>query len=364
MSSDTSALDLVVVHAPGTAAHDVLTGVWCGVPELTDELPERADLILSACRRAGARLVEADDVGLEPVLRVHDDRMVDVLATAHDRWVADGHLEVPGNPYVIPYYFPAVGSGPGADRGRAATKIRAEIGRYALDTLTPIGAGTWGGALAAVNAAVTAARLVSDGGSPAVYAVCRPPGHHAGPAFFGGSCYLNNAAIAAADLRIRGCERVAIVDIDAHHGNGTQAIFWNDPAVLYASVHADPAAGCFPHVVGYADEVDDCETNMNVPLPAGTGDAPWVDAVRSLCAVVGQFSPDVLVVSLGVDPAVEDPNAPLMVTSSGFAVAGAALAELGLPTVLVQEGGYVPETLARHTLAVLTPFGGRGIRSG
>ena len=149
---------------------------------------------------------------------------------------------------------------------------------------------------------------------PAAYAICRPPGHHAGPAFFGGSCYLNNAAVAAARLRRGGVDRVAIVDIDAHHGNGTQACWWDDPAVLYASLHVDPGAGWFPHTVGYADEVDATRTNCNLPLAPGTADAGWLAALEQLATVVERFGPDAVVVSLGVDAAVEDPNSPLEVT--------------------------------------------------
>ncbi len=180
-----------------------------------------------------------------------------------------------------PYWFPAVAGPRGGDPDRPAATIRAELGRYAMDTMTPIGAGTWAGAKAASDAAATAADLVL-GGARAAYAICRPPGHHAGPAFFGGSCYLNNAAVAAAALRAGGATRVVVLDIDAHHGNGTQACFWDDPSVLYASLHVDPGAGWFPHTVGYADEVDACGTNRNVPLPPGTGDAGWLDALDDL----------------------------------------------------------------------------------
>jgi acetoin utilization deacetylase AcuC-like enzyme len=221
-----------------------------------------------------------------------------------------------------------------------------------MDTMTPIGEGTWAGAKAAADAAVGAADHVFDG-VPAAYAICRPPGHHAGPAFFGGSCYINNSAVAAARLRARGVTKVAVVDVDAHHGNGTQACFWDDPAVLYASLHVDPGAGWFPHTVGYADEVDATGTNRNVPLPPGTDDAGWLSALEELCALVERFGADAVVVSLGVDAAAEDPNSPLDVTTEGFAAAGGLIGSLRRPTVLVHEGGYVPETLGPHTVAFL-----------
>jgi acetoin utilization deacetylase AcuC-like enzyme len=350
-------LDVVppVVYAPATARHDVHTGVWCGVTVDADELPARADVLLAGCVAAGSTAHEAPNHGLGPLLAVHDQRFLDVLATAHDRWVADGHLDDPGAPYVTAYVFPAVAGRHGGSASRPAATIRAEIGRYAMDTMTAIGEGTWRGAQAAAHAAVSAADLVADGAG-AAYAITRPPGHHAGRDFFGGSCYLNNAAIAAARLQRRGSERVAIVDIDAHHGNGTQAIFWDDPSVLYASLHVDPGAGWFPHTVGYADELDATDTNTNVPLPPGTDDAGWLAALDGLCAVVLRFAPDALVVSLGVDAAAEDENSPLLVSDRGFTGAGERLAALDRPTVLIQEGGYVLATLGRHVLAVLAAF--------
>ena len=199
--------------------------------------------------------------------------------------------------------------------------------------------------------------ISSPTGAGVAYAVCRPPGHHAGPAFFGGSCYLNNAAVAAAQLRANGLERVAIVDIDAHHGNGTQAIFWNDPAVFYGSVHVDPAAGWFPHTVGHADEIDDTSTNRNVPrrprhrrrrlvgTPARRCWKTWRDSspMRWSCRSVSMLRAD-------------DPNSPLLVTHAGFSAVGRLIAGLDRATVLVQEGGYVLQTLAGLTLLVLEGF--------
>ena len=344
-----------VVVAPDHVHHDVATGLWCGVTEATDEVPARAEIIATACAAAGAPMVEATDHGLAALARVHDERYLEVLESAHRRWVADGHLVTPGAPYVTPYFFPRVAGDRGGDRERGAATIRAEIGFYAMDTMTCIGEGTWTGAKAASDAAATAADLVVDGGR-AAYAICRPPGHHAGRAFFGGSCYLNNAAVAAAVLRASGVSRVAIVDIDAHHGNGTQAIFWNDPAVLYASVHIDPAAGWFPHTVGHADEVDETATNRNLPVPARAADTTWLGACSDLIGVVSAFQPDAVVVSLGVDAAADDPNSPLLVTDAGFRAAGRLIAGIDRPTVFVHEGGYVLATLAEHTLAVLHGF--------
>ena len=187
----------------------------------------------------------------------------------------------------------------------------------------------------------------------------RPPGHHAGPAFYGGSCYFNNAAAAAQRLRDGGVERVAIVDIDAHQGNGTQEIFWERADVLYASVHVDPAAGWFPHLVGHAHEIgggDGEGATVNEPIPPGSGDEPWLAALGRLCESVRRHAPDAVVVSLGVDAAVDDPAAPLLVTADGFGAAGGALGALGVPTVFVQEGGYDLPRLGPLVLAVLEGF--------
>jgi acetoin utilization deacetylase AcuC-like enzyme len=348
-------LTMPVVVAPDHVHHDVATGLWCGVTEATDEVPARVEILATACAAAGAPMVAAIDHGLTALARVHDQRFLEVLESAHRRWVADGHLVTPGSPYVTPYFFPGVAGERGGDPRRGAATIRAEIGFYAMDTMTCIGEGTWIGAKAASDAAATAADLVA-GGARAAYAVCRPPGHHAGRAFFGGSCYLNNAAVAAATLRAGGMSRVAVVDIDAHHGNGTQAIFWNDPAVFYGSVHIDPAAGWFPHTVGHADEVDDCATNRNIPLPPRAADTTWLAALSDLVGFVGDFEPEAIVVSLGVDAAADDPNSPLLVSDAGFHAAGRLIGGLDRPTVFIHEGGYVLGTLAEHTLAVLRGF--------
>ena len=197
-----------------------------------------------------------------------------------------------------------------------------------------------------------------DAGAPAAYALCRPPGHHATRTAFGGSCYLNNAAAAAARLRDGAGGAVAVIDIDAHHGNGTQSIFYDEPGVLVGSVHVDPGAGWFPHFLGFADETGagDAEgANRNVPLPPGSGDDVWLEAIAGLGAWVER---DVggLVVALGVDAAGGDPESPLQVTAEGFRRAGRALGALGLPTVFVQEGGYDLEAIGPLVYEVLAGF--------
>jgi acetoin utilization deacetylase AcuC-like enzyme len=206
---------------------------------------------------------------------------------------------------------------------------------------------------AAFDSAVTAAGLVLAG-ARAAYACTRPPGHHVTRTCFGGSCYLNNTAAAAARLRAGGHERVAVIDVDAHHGNGTQAIFWDDASVLTGSVHVDPAAGWFPHYLGFEDERGADDSNRNVTMPPASGDEPWVTAVSGLADWAREKSAGALVVALGVDAAGGDPESPLDVTADGFREAGRALGALGLPTVVVQEGGYDLGTLGELVLEALT----------
>ncbi|MGA9746728.1 MAG: hypothetical protein WBQ50_04655, partial [Nocardioides sp.] len=178
---------------------------------------------------------------------------------------------------------------------------------------------------------------------------------------YGGSCYLNNAAVAAQALREAGHERVAVVDLDAHQGNGTASIFWERGDVLYASVHVDPAAGWFPHYCGHADETGGGAgegATLNVPVPEGTGDEPWVAGVQRLVDRVADHGATALVVSLGVDAAVDDPESPLRVTAAGYRQAGSLLGGLGLPSVAVQEGGYHLPSLGSLVSAYLDGHGG------
>jgi acetoin utilization deacetylase AcuC-like enzyme len=346
-----------VVWSPRHRGHAPNGGYWLGVRLPGDEEPERGDLLRHDLLAAGAHVIEPDDLGLGPVLAVHDAEFVDCLRRAHPAWLAAGHDVEPGQTEVVPYVFavPAFAARHRPEH-RPAT-MRAEIGLYATDTMTLLSEGTFEAACSAVHAAVTAADLVL-GGERAAYAAVRPPGHHAGPAFFGGSCYFNNAAAAAERLRATHA-RVAVVDIDAHHGNGTQEIFWARPDVLYASVHVDPAAGWYPHFVGHADETgggDGAGANLNVPVPPESGDGVWLAALDRVVEAVREHGSTALVVSLGVDAAADDPESPLRVTAAGFRAAGRRLGALAMPTVLVQEGGYDLPRLVPLVLEVISGF--------
>ncbi|MGL5827303.1 MAG: histone deacetylase family protein [Nocardioides sp.] len=328
-----------VVWSAETRLHDPGFEVWVGVPTAGTETADRVDAILgSLSRHSLVATVGHDDTVLTSV---HERAFLDFLASAHQRWMAGPYVELVGQDRVVPYLFstPALVQGMSP---RQPTATHALVGEYCYDTMTLVGPGTWRAARAAVDCALTAADLVVAG-APAAYALCRPPGHHATRSGYGGSCYLNNAAVAATALRAAGHHRVAVLDLDAHHGNGTQAIFWNDPSVLYGSVHVDPGAGWFPHVFGHADEVGApaaAGANLNLPMPEGADDQPWLVAVERLADWVSAAGCTAVVVSLGVDAAAEDPESPLMVTHDGYRSAGNLLGGLGMSSVIVQEGGY------------------------
>jgi acetoin utilization deacetylase AcuC-like enzyme len=325
-----------VVWSDRCLLHEPAAEIWVGTPTPAAETPARARAILEAL---DARVVEAEPHDDDALLAVHDEALLAYLAAAWDAWQA---AELP-HEQVVPYVFAHRGLGV----RRMPVAVSALAGWFAYDTMTLVGEGTWEAARAAADAALTAADLVL-GGEPVAYACTRPPGHHVTRSAYGGSCYLNNAAIAAAALA-ETAPPVAVLDVDAHHGNGTQQIFLGRDDVRTGSVHVDPEAGWFPHFLGFADESD--ETNLNLPLAPGAGDGRWLEAVAELVGWArGAAS---VVVALGVDAAAGDPESPLQVTADAFRQAGRMLGSLRLPTVVVQEGGYDLDTigeLVRETL--------------
>ncbi len=302
-----------------------------GYPYATEEVPARAEIILNAI--ATARLgpvTEPADHGLEPILAVHDAGFVDFLRTVyaeHTAYCKDGTP-------VFTYSFATRHS------GRKPKSFLGLMGYYAFGWGTPILEGTWEAAYWSAQCALSAADLVRAG-EQAVYALCRPPGHHAAADLYGGFCYLNNAAIAARHLQPSG--RVAILDIDYHHGNGTQAIFYSDPSVLFCSLHAHPDDD-YPYYWGEADECGEgagVGYNRNWPLPQGTDDARYLITLDAALAAIREFVPGHLVVSAGFDTVAGDPVGGFHVTTEGLHEIGRRIAGLGLPTVIVQEGGYL-----------------------
>jgi acetoin utilization deacetylase AcuC-like enzyme len=324
-----------VVWSDRCLLHDPAAEIWVGTPTPATEIPARATAIRDAL---DARVVDAQPHDDAALLAVHDEALLAYLASAWDEW---NGAELPQE-QVVPYVF--AHRELGARREPAA--VWARPGWFAYDTMTLVGPGTWEAARAAADAALTAVDLVLAG-EPAAYACTRPPGHHVTRSAYGGSCYLNNTAIAAAALAAAG--PVAVLDVDAHHGNGTQEIFRRHADIRTGSVHVDPGAGWFPHFLGFADESDD--SNLNLPLAPGSGDGPWLEAVAKL--VGWAHGAAGLVVALGVDAAAGDPESPLEVSGAAFREAGRLLGSLGVPAVVVQEGGYDLTTigaLVRETL--------------
>jgi acetoin utilization deacetylase AcuC-like enzyme len=348
MSSDMLAMP--VVWDERCRLHDPAGEIFVGVRTPGTETLDRLDAIVDAL--GDARLTAAEPHDDELLLAVHDAALVEFLASAWETWDASRVREDPGQDRVVPYVFAHVGLA--AQPLAVPTAVWARTGYFAYDTMTLIGPGTWPAVRAAIDVVLTAVDLVVAG-APHAYACCRPPGHHACRSCFGGSCYLNNSAVAAEALAQRGV-KVAVVDIDAHHGNGTQELFWGRADVLVASVHVDPGAGWFPHFLGFADETGGGAgegATMNVTVQPGSGDDVWLDAVRRVARWARDGGAKALVVPLGVDAAAGDPESPLRVTPSGFREAGRVLGELGLPTVLVQEGGYDLATLGPLVREVL-----------
>ena len=338
-----------LVVDPATLLHDVRHEVWVGREIPAAEVPARVDVVRDRLRADGWRELSADDPDPDAerrLGRVHDPGLLRFLATAHARWLEGPYVAEVGQDRVVPYLFATPAMSEGLPWS-VPVSVHAEAGRYAYDTMTLVGEGTWEAVRAAVACADTAARLVAEG-EPLAFALSRPPGHHATRSGYGGSCYLNNAAVAAQVLRDGGRRRVAVLDVDAHQGNGTASIFYDRADVLYGSVHVDPAAGWFPHVVGHAHETGagaGAGATRNVPLAPGAGDEQWTAAVADLVSWIGDAGCDGLVVSLGVDAAADDPESPLQVTEAGYREAGRLAATLGVGTVCVLEGGYHLPTL-------------------
>ena len=298
------------------------------------EVPERAAALEAALHRMGLAPATPQPLAPGALAAVHRADYIDFLATAAAEWakLPDPGPEAVANIHPVPEMV--------ANGGRTGANIIARTGRYTADTGCPIGPGSWAAIQGAAACALAAAAEAAKGG--VAYALCRPPGHHAYAGRAGGHCYVNNAALAAQHLRDAGAARVAILDIDSHHGNGTQGIFWERGDVLTISIHGDPD-NYYPWFVGRTHErgagAGDGR-NMNMPLPFGTPDEGWLDALRYALAPIRDFKADALVVALGFDASKDEPLYALAVTEDGFARAGQMIGALGLPTAITQEGGY------------------------
>ena len=336
------------VHHPDAALHRPASYFNKGLLRALPEKPERVGALASLIEKRGETLIRPDDYGSAPRAAVHTPAYLAFLETAHARWVARGDM----GDVVLP----------NVHRMQAApnypTCIVGQAGWHMYDTACPIGAETWTATCAATNAAIHAAKLVATGEDSAAYALCRPPGHHAGHAFYGGYCFLNNAAVAAQSLRDGGAARVAVLDVDYHHGNGTQEIFWERGDVLFVSIHADPLDE-FPYFCGHADETGTGAgegANLNLTLPWGTDWAGYAQALAAAADRIREFGADALVLSLGADTYGGDPISRFRLLSEDFLRMGAAIAGIGLPTLFVMEGGYAVDDLGVNVANVLTGF--------
>jgi acetoin utilization deacetylase AcuC-like enzyme len=334
------------IYDAAHSEHDPQFFLQRGQVRRTTEVPERADRLLAGLKSGRHNIQSPERFGLGPVAAIHTPEYLAFMSEAYDAWKALGDSGAEIIPNIHPSRYPP--TYPASIVGRA--------GWHMADTACPIGPGTWKAAQLAADVALTATELVI-GGERAAYALCRPPGHHCYADMAGGFCFLNNAAIAAQRLRAKH-DRVAILDVDVHHGNGTQGIFYHRGDVLTVSIHADPH-GLYPFFWGHAHERgtgagEGC--NFNLPLAHASGDDAFLDAVAKAAERIRLFSCGAVVLALGLDASEADPYKALAVTTQGFERIGAAVARIGLPAVIVQEGGYLSPILGDNLAATLRGF--------
>ncbi|MET1076926.1 MAG: histone deacetylase family protein [Pseudomonas sp.] len=314
------------------------------------EMPARADHVLQRVRERALGEVRAPlDFGRSALLRIHPEPYLDFIANAWSRWAAQGNRAD-----LLPSVWPARGL-----RGICPEDLLGAHGYYSFDSFAPITAGTWQAVYSAAQVALSAQQQLAQGAS-AAFALCRPPGHHAGADVMGGYCYLNNAAISAQACLDQGAKRVAILDVDYHHGNGTQAIFYARDDVLVTSLHGDPRAE-YPYFLGYADETGEGPGqgyNLNLPLPAGSAWDAWSAALETACQRIAAYGAEVIVVSLGVDTYKDDPISRFKLDSPDYLRMGERIARLGTPTLFVMEGGYAVAQIGINAVNVLEGFQG------
>ncbi len=337
-------VEIVVNHAHG--GHHPGAFVSRGRLVESPEKPERAARMLAALQAAGYPELPLRDFGRGPIAAVHSPDYLSFLETGYDAWQGlDG-----AGAEVVPNVHP------GRHFVGRPDHIVGLAGYHMADTAAPLGAGTWAAAYASAQTALTVADMVHQG-ARAAYALCRPPGHHASADMAGGFCYLNNVAVAA-DYLCRLTGRVAILDLDVHHGNGTQAIFYQRPDVLFVSLHGDPAQ-FYPYFAGYGHERGAGAGrgyNHNFPLPPETGDDGFLAALAPALALLSGFAPEMLLISLGLDAQANDPLGILKISTQGFHRIGAAVGALALPSAIIQEGGYLCPELGANLLAFLSGF--------
>ncbi|WCM91060.1 histone deacetylase family protein [Acidovorax sp. NCPPB 2350] len=343
---------MIVFHNPLHRSHAPAHEFFRGERVPCFEKPDRADYVEARLKQQGHDLRDPDVDSAPLLARVHAPRYLSFLQSAWQQWVA---LD-PANAHLQP--FPSVWPVRTLRDDVEPDNFTARLGLYSMDNGTPMAEGTWAAVKAGADAAASAAAAVAAG-ARAAFCSTRPPGHHAGPDFMGGYCFLNNAAVAAQLLLDRGtATRVAVLDVDYHHGNGTQSIFYERSDVMFISIHGDPRTE-YPFYLGHADETGKGEGvgfNLNLPLPAGTDFPAWSAALDAACARIVACGAQALVVSLGLDTFEGDPISRFTLASADFLRMGARLSRLGLPTVFVLEGGYAAAELGVNAVNVLEGF--------
>jgi acetoin utilization deacetylase AcuC-like enzyme len=351
-----------VVHTERHRQHDPKVETYLGIPVPANEVPARADAIRDALASdAGFETVEPVGHGAGPILAVHDPGLVRFLEEA---WPAVVEQRI-DREFLVADTYPTRGMFQGMSRelvsGRPEPRaIGGRAGWWGLDSSNPIVGGTYVAARWAVDVALTTVDLVL-GGEAAAYGLCRPPGHHAAHSMAGGYCFFNNAAIAAQAIAKTTGERVAILDVDVHHGNGTQQIFWRREDVLYVSLHADPSR-LYPFFLGYADEVGEGPgrgANLNLPQPLRADDRTYLEDLDRALERIGQEPGSIVVVSLGFDTYRHDPIGDLALTTEGYHEMGRRVGSLGKRLVILQEGGYHVGDLGANARAWLRGADGR-----
>ncbi|MDO8249232.1 MAG: histone deacetylase family protein [Rhodoferax sp.] len=343
---------MITYYNPHHALHQGKLEMFRGALVPCFEVPARADYVLHELQRRQLGSVSSPPRFDVPALStVHTARYLDFLAHAWDDWVALDPANATRD--ALPSVWPVRSFRTDV----LPANFSARMGLFSFDAGTPLTSGTWGAARAGADCAFAAADQLTQG-ARAAFALSRPPGHHAGADFFGGYCFLNNAALAAQHLRDSGLERVAILDIDYHHGNGTQAIFYDRPDVLFTSIHGDPHTE-YPFYLGYADEQGagaGLGFNHNLPLPRGSDFVAWREALKNALQGIARFGAQALVVSLGLDTFEGDPISGFTLRSEDYLRVGEDLAGVGLPTVFVFEGGYAVAEIGINAVNVLEGF--------
>jgi acetoin utilization deacetylase AcuC-like enzyme len=339
------------VHSPLHRLHAPPDEIAAGVRIPTVETPARAEAILAALRsEVGFEFLEPTEHGESPITAVHDPAMVRFLEGFWDEWRRAGRTEDVAFPDSFMHAAVREGMGP----AREPIDPVGRLGYWCFETMTGVVEGTYAAARSAVDVALTAADLVL-GGERAAYGLCRPPGHHSPRAGFGGYCFFNNAAITAQYLVDLTGEPVAVLDVDYHHGNGTQQIFYARRDVLYVSLHGDPDRA-YPFFAGHADETGASAgegANLNIPLPAGCSDEEYLAALAPAMERIAAVGGSSLVVSLGLDTYRDDPICDFALTTAVYAEIGRRVAASGRRLIILQEGGYFVPNLGENVVAWL-----------